>query len=155
MTTIYVLCGLPATGKSTWTDKKLEEASYVVCSTDNYLEELAKAMNVSYDDVFQDRIQVATKYMWQDFDVALSEGHSVIFDQTNLSVKKRSAILSKVPDHYTKIAVWFPKPDDVEWKRRLDSRRGKTIPSHIINSMEKNATLPTLSEGFDSIIIGA
>lgn len=154
MSKIFVMCGLPASGKSTYVNRLLDVyPNAVVCSTDNYIESVAKTRNQNYDHVFFETISEATTVMWNDFENAIAEDKVIIFDQTNLSFKKRRLILNRVPKHYEKIAIWVEMPDNKEWARRLESRPGKNIPGHILVAMVQNATKPEIHEGFDEIKI--
>jgi predicted kinase len=57
-----------------------------------------------------------------------------------------------VPAHYTKIAVVFETPrKDIHDK--FLNRPGKKIPSEVIQNMISNFVYPSVSEGFDKIII--
>lgn len=154
MSKIYVLCGLPASGKSTYVNRLLDvHPNAVVCSTDNYIEMVAAFKNQNYDEVFFEMIAEATTVMWNNFENAIAEDKVIIFDQTNLSRKKRRLILNRVPKHYEKIAIWIEIPDHKEWGHRLESRPGKNIPGHILVAMVQNATKPEIQEGFDEIKI--
>ena len=82
---------------------------------------------------------------------AFATDEDVIWDQTNLTPKSRKSKLDMVPDHYERIAVVFPTPDEAEWQRRLD-RPGKSIPQHILMGMRDSMKLPTEEEGFHEII---
>jgi len=154
MSRIFVMCGLPASGKSTYVNRLLDVyPDAVVCSTDNYIELAAKAQNKTYDELFFELISEATTVMWNDFDNAIAEDKVIIFDQTNLSRNKRGLILNRTPKHYEKNAIWVEMPDQKEWARRLESRPGKNIPGHILVSMVQNAEKPNIQEGFDEITI--
>jgi hypothetical protein len=39
----------------------------------------------------------------------------------------------------------------MELNRRIASRKGKSIPSHIVESMTQSYVEPTLDEGFDEV----
>jgi predicted kinase len=153
---IYILVGLPGSGKSTWVNSKIRNSpiSYDIVSSDNIIEKIAKKQNKTYSEVFVDNASYANKQIWIDFKNAINSNHSIIWDQTNMSIKKRSDILRKVPENYKKIAVVFNLDDD-ELIKRLDARaksEGKTIPSHIILNMKNQYQEPTKNEGFDDII---
>ena len=153
MTTILVLCGLPGTGKSTYVQSYLKQfPETVVCSTDDYIEQYAKDRNSTYDDVFFEAIKMATEHMWKKFAEAIANDQRIIMDQTNLTMKKRRQILSKVPHHYMKISVYFDPPDKKKWAENLANRPGKTIPRHIMDSMIQNVQKPHLSEGFNAVL---
>ena len=153
---IFVLVGLPASGKSTWTANKLKNSpySFSIISSDDKIESYAKAQGKTYSEVFQDYAATAQQEIWQDFKKAIKAEKNIIWDQTNMTIKKRKSILSQLPNGYVKTAVVFKINDD-ELVRRLNSRaekEGKHIPEHVIKSMTKSYQEPTENEGFDNVI---
>lgn len=147
---MWMLIGVPGSGKSTWRNRISTDA--VVLSTDDRIDAIAAAEGKTYTEVFKDNIAAAEKAMYQDAMRAFASGQDVIWDQTNLTAKSRAKKLIIVPDDYEKIAVYFPTPEPDELKRRLDSRPGKTIPANIVMGMISTLQPPTKEEGFDSIL---
>lgn len=152
---IYVLIGLPGSGKSTWTQRKLASSgkAFAVISSDNHLEAMAKKEGIGYSEAWKKYIGEATGRMKQDFRDAVAAGQNIIWDQTNLSKKKRRGILQQVPAHYIKVAVDF-NVEDRELMRRLADRAektGKHIPETTIKEMGKTYQAPSKDEGFDKI----
>ena len=168
MSKLYMLVGLPGTGKSTWTDKfkrnyekELAHLSFKnetpidynlsVISTDDIIQSIAKQHRLTYNQVFDNlTYSFAEKLSHKLARVAFDRNDIVIWDQTNLSYKSRGKKLEMVPKTYKKTAVSFGIP--VDWKERLESRQGKVIPSEVINGMMRSYDPPMLSEGFDEII---
>lgn len=153
---LYVLIGLPASGKSTWVANKTKSSgkSFTVISSDDIIQQRAEELGKTYDEVFQDNVAHAISQLRVNAERAFKNGDNIIWDQTNLSPKKRKGILHNVPKNYKKIAVVF-EVDDTELTRRLTARAkdsGKSIPPHIITSMRTSFTAPSKSEGFDEII---
>jgi predicted kinase len=101
--------------------------------------------------VFKSTVKVAEKEMYKQVTAAVEAGQDIVWDQTNLNKKTRAKKLDMIPDHYRKIAVFFPEPDDLE--QRLSSRPGKTIPANIIQSMRTNLEKPDLEEGFSVVTV--
>ena len=155
------LVGVPGSGKSTWL--KDQELWTLIVSTDNIIEELAETYGLTYDQVFKDTIRFAELVMNNEMDKAIAETDdygdaNFHIDRTNLTVKSRRKFIEKLKPHgYEFEAVVFPLPGTEklpteEWNRRLDSRRGKTIPAHVLSSMIEHYEPPTEAEGFDKII---
>ena len=150
---LVMLCGIPCSGKSTYVNK-LRAYEYwkdaVVLSTDNYIEEQAKRLGMTYNEVFQDCIDEATRQLEMSFVRAKEEGKRIIWDQTNLSIKTRKKKLTKVPSIYKRTAVWF-QVDLEEALKRNETREGKFIPESILKRMYHQFEVPTLEEGFDFV----
>lgn len=154
MPKLYMLIGVPGSGKSTWYSKFVAESTkgpHNLCyaSTDYLIELTAKLQRKTYDDVFHASIKDAEKAMYELVMEAVKDGSDIIWDQTNLNRKARAKKLIMIPDHYEKIAIFFPTPDDLD--QRLANRPGKTIPYHVMKSMLSSLEYPQHDEGFDVI----
>jgi len=168
MSKLYMLVGLPGTGKSTWTNnfkkKYMEDQSkqafdtntpfiwnLSIVSTDNIIQTIANENRLTYNQVFDNlTYSFAEKITHKLARIAFEKNDIVIWDQTNLTYKSRGKKLEMVPKHYTKIAVSFGIP--VDWKERLEGRQGKAIPPDVINRMTVTYDTPVMAEGFDQII---
>jgi len=151
MSKLYMLVGVPAAGKSTWIDKH-NNGNVMVASSDAYIDRIAASQGKTYNDVFADNIKAATQHALNVAKQAFDLGLDLIWDQTNLNRKSRAPKLAMVPDHYEKIAVFFPTPAQDEHERRLKSRPGKQIPHNILVGMIRGLEKPTTDEGFDEVI---
>lgn len=150
--TAYILIGIPTSGKSTWVNEMLPILeNFEVISTDNIIEDIAKSEGKTYSEVFADNIKDATSTMMDNLNEAKRQNKSIIWDQTNCSVKSRKNKI-RLLDGYEKIAVVFEIPSQIELERRLQSRPGKHIPFSVMNSMIDSFTIPTSDEGFDFIM---
>jgi predicted kinase len=151
---IYVLIGPPASGKSTWTKNFLSSnPDYVVISSDDIIEKHAAANGLNYTQAFDKFSGFAISEMKKEATNAFAEKRNIIWDQTNMSAKKRKGILDRAVG-YIKIAVDFDIPD-AEVNRRLKDREektGKHIPQHVMKSMYASYQPPSRAEGFDQII---
>jgi predicted kinase len=153
---IIILIGVPASGKSTWIEKEFQGECHIV-STDNIIQDLADYDGKTYNDVFQKYMKVVEKMMWEDFDLYVSGGYNpIVVDRTNMSVKSRRKFFERLKNFhsghgYTVEAVVFPTPESDEWQRRMDSRPGKTIPQHVLDSMTRSYEQPRLTEGFTKV----
>jgi predicted kinase len=151
MPRVYMLIGVPGSGKSTWCAGQSLTENFTVVSSDRYIDEEATRQGKTYNDVFADYIKVATKMMENHALVAQANGLDIIWDQTNTSARSRKAKLAPLTN-YEKVAVVFKTPEVEELTRRLNSRPGKVIPAHVMEKMIAGLELPTTEEGFTEIL---
>ena len=154
MSTVYILVGVPGSGKSTWyrnqdwlgQDKK--DHKYV--STDQHVEGYAQDQGKTYSEVFEEYMPTAVKQMMCNVNFAAALSLDIVWDQTSTTVKSRRKKFVELPN-YEHIAVVFQTPDAQEHARRLNSRLGKHIPNEIVQDMINRFEMPTLEEGFVEI----
>ena len=150
MPKLYVLVGVPGSGKSTWVANQDWASSCAYISTDGYVEKFARRMGKTYSEVFDEVMPRAIRLMMRAVRIAERNGKDVIWDQTSTNLAARRRKFSALPKYY-KIAVVFATPDAAELKRRLASRPGKIIPGHVMKSMIAGFVMPTEDEGFDEV----
>ncbi len=153
MPELVMLCGIPTSGKSTYV-KKLKNMKYwenaVVLSTDDYIEEYAKRVGQTYNEVFDDVIPDATRELELQLIMAKDKGKNIIWDQTNLSKKTRKNKLRKIPSFYARGVVYFEVSLE-EALERNKHREGKFIPESILKRMWHQLEIPTREEDFDYV----
>lgn len=158
MSTVIVMTGLPGSGKDTWINNFLKTergSTYNVVSTDMYLEEIAKEEGLTYNDVFEDRFKDAERRMNAAIQGFVAAGVDVIWNQTNLGLKKRAKILNIFKKYKNKFSISIII-DPVEHRKRLDARavsEGKTISESVIRKMILDRVEPSLDEGFHSLMV--
>ena len=150
MPTVYVLVGVPGSGKSTWIRNQIWALGLTVVSTDALVEQEAWRQGKTYNDVFDEYMPTAVKLMAEQVVQAREAGHDIIWDQTSTTVASRARKFRMLPD-YKHIAVVFSTPKADELAARLASRPGKIIPDHVVSNMIEHFEQPTLEEGFDEI----
>lgn len=150
MPKLYVLVGVPGSGKSTWISNQDWAKDCAIVSTDHHVEIYAKALGKTYTEVFEDYMPIAVKFMAQDVIDAREAGKDIIWDQTSTSLLSRKKKFKMLPDYHA-IAIVFKTPPEDELVKRLASRPGKTIPWNVITNMIDNFEMPTLEEGFKEI----
>lgn len=152
MPVVYMLVGVPAAGKSTWT-KNNKTSNTLVASSDDYIEQQAQKLNSTYSDVFDQFVKAGNNHAIEIARRAFSHNQDLIWDQTNLTKAARAKKLKMIPNGYKKVAVFFPTPHADVLKQRLASRPGKNIPDYVMTSMMKSIEKPTSDEGFDEVVV--
>lgn len=142
MKNLYVLIGLPGSGKSTYA-KTLEGKLF---SSDEYRE---KITGDSSDQSANDKV---FKQLYSDIHETMKTGEDCIFDATNCTYKSRTRILElalKYRYFATAIVVYQPIDKCVTW----DTLRSRSVGSEVIWKYAKSFQFPQYEEGFDSIQI--
>ena len=147
---LYVLIGVPASGKSTWVNAQNWSNDCAIVSTDYWVEREAKSRGVTYSEIFEEYMPTALELMLHMVELAYEEGRDIIWDQTSTTVSSRLRKIKLLPDYY-KIAVVCKTPPMSEIMTRVNNRPGKNIPRDVIVKMIKNWEDPTIEEGFDEI----
>lgn len=150
MPKVYVLVGVPCSGKSTWADSQDWALTCARVSTDKWVDFYAQEVGRTYSEVFADFMPIAVELMAKEVVAAREMGRDIIWDQTSITVKSRARKFNMLPD-YEHIAVVFKTPDQEELYKRLASRSGKNIPANVVDSMIDGWEEPTLEEGFKEI----
>lgn len=139
-----MLIGLPASGKSTYLNEILVEyPDAAVISRDHFVEEKARELNLTYDQVFKEHAEeIDEKFKKYVQQVRELQPDIVVNDKTNLTNKGRDKEVQHFKDSgYEVTYIFFEKPErDVDhyvWKQRLSSRKGKFIPDSVIEDMLK------------------
>lgn len=157
MPKMILMIGVPAAGKSTIRNNFLSMAKeeYVVLSTDDILEQIAKEQGKTYSDVFDQNIKQANSNFFAEFDRAVRTGKNILIDRTNLTPQARKKFIDAGKKNgYHVVALNVPTPPEQELMRRLEYRakhEGKFIPPGVVRSMMDSLIPASKSEGFDEI----
>jgi len=153
--TIVLLCGGPASGKSSWVKRAINESSklktYKVLSTDNWLDNKAKELGKNYVEIFNEYMSIALKHFIEDLYSSISNGENLIIDQTNINSYSRFKKM-KLCKKYNKVAVYFELELNDAIQRNCN--RARVVPRAVLEKYYKNYTRPTSEEGFNLIIDG-
>lgn len=142
--TVWLTVGPPASGKSTWAEALMvSNPNIAYVSRDAILEERAKELGQTYDEVWDDPVAMTEidSLHYTRLRDYLEAGRDIIIDRTNVSKKSRRKSLANVPKKYNVIAVVF-EFRVCELLKRLDVRNssGKTVDvatlMRFVNSFE-------------------
>lgn len=152
MNKLYVMVGVPGSGKSTWIKNQTWMLGLPVVSTDTFVEQYAYNQKKTYSEVFDEYMPIAVKLMANQVAICQANKLDIIWDQTSTTIATRAKKIRMLPEYY-KIAVVFKTPEPEELARRLASRKGKNIPDEVMQNMiaQLEAEPPTMEEGFDEI----
>jgi len=150
MNKVYVLVGVPGSGKSTWIHNQEWASECVSVSTDEFVDDYAREVGSTYSEVFEDYMPTAVRLMADKIVRAREAGKDIIWDQTSTTVKSRARKFNMLPNYYH-IAVVFRTPHRDELDVRLSGRLGKHIPKNVIDGMIDSWEEPTEEEGYKEI----
>lgn len=148
----YILVGVPNSGKTTFR-KEQDLDSYRVISSDDYIEEEAKSKDTTYNIIFNSYVNKAIDLMYEDLDDAIFNLDNIIWDQTNLTIKKRELIFRKIPKSVYDIHAVVFDIEEEEIRRRNKLKSGRNLSDAILNSMINRLEIPDESEGFKTVTI--
>ena len=144
---LWVMVGLSGSGKSTIAKKIADDnPNTAIISSDNIREELTgdyedQKHNEEVFKIFHDRIRKN-----------LENKQNVIADATNLTIKSRRAILSKVNGlDIEKICVIIPKP--FEKCKEDNLHREHPVPEEVLDKQIRRFQISFMEEGWDEICI--
>ena len=164
MADLYVMVGLPGSGKSTWANNKGCE----IMSSDKIRKKLFGNEALQYTEEYirkcckesenlsdQDKRKLANKNVFKKLDYetvkALKNGKNVIYDSTALSAYSRKNIIEKFKPFADRIVCVYMDTDLSICLQRNRSRE-RTVPESVIKDMSKRLNIPTEKEGFAEII---
>lgn len=146
MKTLYIMIGLPGSGKSTYAENICARNRTTLVSTDEIRRELwgSAADQQRGDEVFNEA--------YRRIEIALVAGDDVVFDATNLKGRNRRYLCRRFRPIAEEIKAIYIKAS-IETCIAADSLRARKVGAEVITRMAGTMTEPSLEEGFDSIEI--
>lgn len=146
MVKFIMMCGLPASGKSTYAQKLAKEQNANIHSSDEIRKELSGDINN------QDINKLVFKTLHNRVKEDLRNGKNCIYDATNISYKRRMAFLqelNKIPCEKICVLVAATYKDCLD----RNAQRERNVPEEVIKRMYMNFNTPYYYEGWDDIVI--
>lgn len=146
---LYVMSGLPGSGKTTFCKNKLENVNHISRDVIRFSFLKEGESYFSHEEEVQDKF-------WEEINNSLSKGKNTIADQTSLSIFSRGYLISKITEPCEKILIQFRYPIETCIERNEKRKGTKTyVPPKVIENMSKNFSYPTDYDDkiFDKIYI--
>lgn len=148
MTRLYMMIGLPGSGKSTTAKKIASHTEAIIHSSDNIREKLYESQEIEVSN------QIVFNRLHKNILSDLANGHDVIYDATNLQQKYRLHFLKglKLLKQKTEIIyVFMATSYDIIIKQ--NSQREHPVPKLVIDRMLRYIDIPVKGEGYSKIIV--
>lgn len=141
MSTLYVMCGCPGSGKSTYAKEHFPKAVYA-CADD--------VRECLYGNAaIQGNPKEVFEVMGEGVKAFLAAGQDVVYDTTAVTSKLRRQIIKKF--NVPTVCIFMNTP--VEECKKRNAARSRVVPEEVIDRMARKLTVPTLEEGFSEIKI--
>ena len=140
----FLLVGLPASGKSTFSKRLAASKNAVIISTDSIRKMLYK------DESKQGDWKEIERVLHDSIFQSISKGQSVIIDATH-TVREHRKILINLSNRINWTCYFLNTDKQTCIKRNLE--RARTVPKHVIESMANQLELtpPKKLEGFKKL----
>lgn len=153
MSNLYLICGQPASGKSTLAKYYTEAHPCTVCVSRDAI----RFAFLDDDSKYFDKEEDTYRKFVADICNNLAEGYNVIADQTNLTPKARKKLLdaiSKANGVYDNVyAIWVNTSLETSLQRN-ENRTGRAhVPPAAITRMFNTMIPPSKDEGFKEVFI--
>lgn len=144
--TMFMMVGLPASGKSTYAIQLAEKISAMVFSSDDLRREM-------FGDVEnQDNNQKLFQELHKRIKDCLKSGNNAIYDATNISSKRRRSFLNELKSiDCRKQCIIMVTP--YEQCLENNKNRDRVVPEWVIKNMYMKWQTPHQFEGFDVVSI--
>ncbi len=157
--TLYIICGVPGCGKSTYIKNLITKAqeendnSMLWVSRDEIRYSLfGGEENITLDNYYSKENQVRANF-YEIVNKGLMAGFNVFADATNLTPASRKGLLKRIyAKHKDNVAIVVTTPLPICLERN-ETREGiRKVPSETIRKMWDSFQIPTCDEGFSKII---
>lgn len=150
MSTLYVMCGIPGSGKSTWVKNNLTENDKHISR-----DEIRFSMVNRREEYFSKEDKVFEQFCL-DIAAALKKGYNVFADATHINRGSRRKLLQQVAmyaDSIKAIEVCTPISIALERNEGRKDEGLRYVPPSAIKRMYSQYEEPDYDEGFDEILI--
>ncbi len=122
--TLYIMCGVGFSGKSTLAKKIAEHTKSILISQDALFFEKEKELNLSQDS--EDDWRMVINMCRDKIKEELSKSHSVVFDDTSTKFRYREKLrtIAKMTGADTKV-IFLDTPIEVQKERQLKNKISK------------------------------
>lgn len=144
MNKVFLMCGIPGSGKSTFCKQHLSNCYYI--SRDMIRFSLLTDEN---DDYFS-KEKIVKQLFFKEISACATDGRDFVIDATHLTKASRRKILSLLKTSQV-YCVYLKTSLKVALERNAKRQGRERVPDKAILEMFKSLEEPSLNEGFEKI----
>lgn len=145
MAKMYIMVGIPASGKSTLARERANKENAIYLSSDSI------RFEIFGDENIQENNNLVFETMNKRASQSLRDGIDVYYDAMNLSRKRRKGLMRQMPRNTEFVAIYLHSNYHESTYR--NNKRKRSVPQHVIEKSYKSLEIPVLGEGFSNIEI--
>lgn len=144
MNALYVMCGFPASGKSTYLKSITTRDDQIVLSTDEFMFELTgREWHKPAEDTVWSHLKITAR-------ILLNHRYNVYIDDINLTIQDRAEWIELAKELGIPVNCKFINSSFTSCLDR-NSDRVRKVPYEIMIRMKKEFIVPSLNEGFSNL----
>ena len=148
---LYLMCGTPGSGKSTWISNRLKISDGICISRDA----VRFSLLGDNDDYFSQEDEVFSMFLNNiQQQINGPENYEIYIDATHLNEKSRNRVVDHLDlENCSLTYVWFDVPLDICLERN-ELRNGRAyVPKSVIRRMFYQQTKPTNTEKYNHSLL--
>lgn len=151
---LYILCGIPGSGKTTWLKNNVINPRAAIVSRDT----IRFAFLNEKEEYFSKESLVYNEFILTIQNYIISDDINAVFaDATHLTRKSRAKLLNSLKEtiKYYNVDVFalvFKTPLKICLERNAKRKGRECVPESVIHRMHDQFEMPEIKEGFKDII---
>ena len=147
MATLYIMCGIPGSGKSTWLRNHVDiNQKQVLVSRD-----VIRYRLINDDDSYFSKENEVWKEFIKQINYFLKEGYDVFADATHINTGSRRKLLNEIYVECKKEAIHINTPISICLERNSKREGRECVPESAIKRMYSQFEEPSFDEDFETI----